>query len=131
MGNGTYLLLTGKEYTETTEPPKYQANLNKDSTKDKRDGAITELDKEKIAHMTQKGLHRGVGANITDALNKQYYKQLQHKKTAHKMILAKEYIDHLDDKWCKLTTAVIKKMKQEFYQLWPSTQSTSWISSDA
>ena len=40
MGNGAYLLLTGKEYMEPTEPPKYPANLNKDSTKDKRDRAI-------------------------------------------------------------------------------------------
>ena len=28
MGNGAYLLLTGKEYTKPTKPPKYQDNLN-------------------------------------------------------------------------------------------------------
>ena len=33
MGNGPYLLLTGKEYMEPTEPPKYPADLNKDSKK--------------------------------------------------------------------------------------------------
>ena len=77
---------------------------------------MTELDEQKIAYVTWKGFHRGVGANIRDALDKQYYKHLWHNKTAYKMLLAKEYIDHLDDKWCKLTTTVIKKMKQEFYQ---------------
>ena len=60
MGNGVYPLLTGKEYTEPTEPPKYPANLDNDSTKDKRDRAITELDEEKISYTTWKGFHRGV-----------------------------------------------------------------------
>ena len=32
--------------------------------------------------------------------------------------MAKEYINHLDKKWCKLTMAVIKRMKEEYYQLW-------------
>ena len=59
-----------------------------------------------------------MGANIREALDKQYYKQLWHKKTAYKMLMAKDYIDHLDKKWCKLTTAVIKKMKEEYYQPW-------------
>ena len=34
------------------------------------------------------------------------------------MVITKKYIKHLDDKWCKLTTAVAKKMKQEFYLPW-------------
>ena len=34
------------------------------------------------------------------------------------MLLAKEYIDYLHNKWCKLTTAVIKKMKEDYYQPW-------------
>ena len=82
MGNGAYLLLTGKEYMEPKEPPKYPTNLNEDSTKDEQDRAIAELDEEKIAYATQKGFHRGVGANIREALDEQYYKQLRHNKTA-------------------------------------------------
>ena len=46
MGNGAYLLLTGKEYTEPKEPPKYPTNLDKDSTKDEQDRVIAELDEE-------------------------------------------------------------------------------------
>ena len=34
------------------------------------------------------------------------------------MVMSKEYIDHLNEKWCKLMIAVIKKMKEEFYLLW-------------
>ena len=49
MGNGAYLLLTGKQYMEPTEPSKYPNNLNKDSTKDNKDRAIMELDEEKMA----------------------------------------------------------------------------------
>ena len=64
MGNGAYLVLTGKEYTEPNKPPKYPTNLDKDSTKDKRDRAIAKLDEEKIAYTTQKGFHREVGTNI-------------------------------------------------------------------
>ena len=104
MGNGAYLLLTGKEYMEPKEPPKYPTDLNKDSTKDERDRAIVELDEEKIAYAARKGFHTGVGANIREALDEQYYKQLWHNKTAYKILLVKEFIDHLDDKWCKLTT---------------------------
>ena len=46
MGNGPYLLLKGQEYMEPMEPPKYPEELNKDSIKDERDRAITELDEE-------------------------------------------------------------------------------------
>ena len=118
MGNGAYLLLMGKEYTEPKEPPKYPTDLDKNSSKDEQDRAIAELDEEKIAYAMRKGFHRGVGANIREALDEQYYKQLWHNKTAYKMLMAKEYINHLDKKWCKLTTAVIKKMKQDYYQPW-------------
>ena len=62
------------------EPPKYPNDLDKDSTKDKRDRAIVELDEEKIAYAMRKGFHRGVGANIREALDKQYYKHFRHKK---------------------------------------------------
>ena len=55
MGNGVYLLLTRKEYTEPTEPPKYPTNLNKDSTKDEHERAMAELDEQKIAYTTYKG----------------------------------------------------------------------------
>ena len=116
MGNGAYLLLTGKEYTKPTKPPKYPEDLDEDSTKDECKRAMAELDEQKIAYTTRKGFHRGVGANIQEALDEQYYKQVCHNKTAYKMLLAKEYIDHLDDnKWCKLTTAVIKTMKANYY----------------
>ena len=69
MGNGAYLLLTGMEYTKPTEPPKYPEDLDKDSTKDECKRALAELDEEKIAYAMQKGFHRGMGANIWDALD--------------------------------------------------------------
>ena len=96
MENGAYLLLTRKEYTKPTEPPKYPEQLDKDNTKDECKRAIVELDEQKIAYAMCKGFHRGVGANIQEALNEQYYKQLHHKKTAFNMVMAKEYIKHLD-----------------------------------
>ena len=96
MGNGAYLLLTGKEYMVPNESSKCPINLDKDSAKDEQDRAIAELDEEKIAYATRKGFHRGVGANIREALDKQYYKQLWHNKTAYKMLMAKEYINHLN-----------------------------------
>ena len=40
MGNGAYLLLTGKEYTEPTEPFKYPANLTKTIQKTKEIGRL-------------------------------------------------------------------------------------------
>ena len=86
MGNEAYLLLIRKEYTKPTEPPKYPEELDEDSTKDEQDRAIVELDKEKITYATKKGFHKGVGANIREALDKQYYKQLWHNKTAYKML---------------------------------------------
>ena len=54
MGNGAFLLLTGKDYTEPKEPPKYPTDLDEDSTKDKQDRATAELDEEKIAYAMQK-----------------------------------------------------------------------------
>ena len=37
---------------------------------------------------------------------------------AYKRVTVKQYITHLDEKWCKLDTRVIKQMKNHYYRGW-------------
>ena len=51
--------------------------------------------------------------NIRDTLDEAYYKQPRKKTIGYNEVTIRDYFKHIDEKWCKMDTATIKRMKEK------------------
>ena len=64
----------------------------------------------------RKGTLLGVGHNVRGALDTKYTINLNQRIHGYKNVTVKQYFQHLDSKWCKLTVKTIRDMKLHFYR---------------
>ena len=64
------------------------------------------------------GFWSGFGEIFRKAFNKKYYEQLCKDTFRYKRILPLDYINHLQTRWIKIDTLVIKRLKNHYLQGW-------------
>ena len=70
---------------------------------------------------TRRGALRRLADTIRDALDEKIYLALKQPVIAYKNVVVHVYITHLDNKWCKMDTRVVKNMKNNYYRGWGVT----------
>ena len=118
MDDDEYTTVTGLVYAAPTKPDAYDTAI---------DGSEVDYERKQMEAMhvefqegwhTRRGALRGLSENVRDALDEKYYLHLKKPIIAYKNVELREYITHLDSKWCKLDTRVVKKMKEHYYRGW-------------
>ena len=56
--------------------------------------------------------------NFRRAFDKKYYEQLCEDVFRYKRVLPRDYINHLQTKWIKMDTLIVKRLKNHFYRGW-------------
>ena len=118
MEDEEYTALTGLEYAEPIEPENYDSDITEDMPDHERKRMEASHIEYQEAWYTRRGALRGLCDNIRDALDVKYFQALKRPVIAYKKVTVKEYINHLDSKWCKLDTRVVKLMKNHYYRGW-------------
>ena len=119
MSEEEYTATTGGlVYAEIEDPGTYDDDITDDMDDHERKRMEANHNERQEAWYTRKGALRGLCTNIRDALDEKYYIQLKKAVIGYKRVTIKQYINHLDVKWCKLDTKVIKQMKDHYYRGW-------------
>jgi hypothetical protein len=108
----------GLVYAAPTEPEAYDENIDNDMEDHERKKLEALHDERLEAWYTRRGALRALCDNVRDALDEKYYQSLKKPIIAYKKVPVKEYINHLDEKWCKLDTRETKKLKKHYYRGW-------------
>lgn len=98
-------------YEEPEEPAAYDLEIDDvmdDHERKRREANWCEVQQ---AWWTRKGALRGLCHNYRNVVDKKYHSQLSKPVIFYKQVTIKQYFKHLDKKWCKLDTEVIKEMK--------------------
>ena len=66
----------------------------------------------------RRGLHRGLSENFRDALDEDYYEELEDEFTGYRTVKPIEFLDHLKTEWVLLDTKAKKKMRDGFFVTW-------------
>ncbi len=77
-----------------------------------------EWDLVRTAWFIQKGFLKGVGDNLRDALDEQFYAQLKHCLTAYQNVTPFQILEHLNDRWCSLKVQAKKALKDAYHSKW-------------
>ena len=117
-GAAEYLRLTGEVYVEPVMVEAFNPAITNATSDYQTKKKMAEYDELREAWYVRKGFIQGIGDNIRDALDENYYKQLREKIIGYKGVTIVEYFEHLDAKWCKIDTNTIKQMKKEYYEPW-------------
>ena len=64
------------------------------------------------------GFRQGFCQNWKNALNSRYYEQLRDEVFGFKRITPRQFIEHLEQRWVKLDTMVIKRLRAKFFRGW-------------
>ena len=72
----------------------------------------------KLAWTIARAVDAGIGENIRNALDEQFYKQLKKRFTGYKKVTIIKYSDHLNEKWTKLTNKAKRDLKAKYYCGW-------------
>ena len=62
------------------------------------------------------GFRRGVGANMRDALDLEFYSALEHDTYEYLNVDPRDYIDHLETNHCPLDVTAINELKAHYYR---------------
>lgn len=137
LGGVEYELLTGidsqgrKAYSPTMRKPNLVdetiTNVTSDAERERKNLERAEL--IKYWHM-RRGLHRGLGENIREALDAMYYSGLKHEITSYKTIKPIDYLKHLKTDWVIMDTAALKQIKKDFYVEWDGESNLKNYSTD-
>jgi hypothetical protein len=107
------MALTELEYEKPEEKPSaVHPDIDKDTTEEEKAELKAEQAELIEARWARLGWIKGTGHNIRAALDEKYYQQLQHKLLQYKKINPKKYLDHLANKWCRLSIQVKKELKE-------------------
>ena len=122
LGGTEYEAITGvpaaSYVAATTKPALYDPAINA-STSDYQRDKRTALRNEEIRWWyVRRGCHRGLNENIMDALDKEYYDELDDDLTGYKKVKPIDFLNHLKNEWVEIDTGAVKKMKASFYEEW-------------
>lgn len=113
-----YTTITALTYYPLEKPSAYDEDITEEMDHHERKQLEAEHNERLEAWHTRKGALRGLTENIRDALDEKFYIALKRQVIAYKTVTVRDYIQHLDVKWCKLDTRVIKNMKDHYYRGW-------------
>jgi hypothetical protein len=122
LGSVKYTALTGLDYEKPdAKPSSVHPDIDEDTTDEERAELKAEQAELIEAWWARLGWIEGTGHNIRAALDEKYYQQLQHSLLQYKKIEPKEYLDHLANKWCRLSVQVKKEMRETYFAPWCQT----------
>ena len=118
-GYQKYLTLISKHYVPPVRPPVIHpsivaANLSQHNARI----AEAENNQAKVDCAVLEGFWSGFGENFRKAFDKKYYKQLYEDTFRYRRRLPREYIQHLQNRWVKVDTIVIKHLKNNYSCRW-------------
>ena len=120
-----------KAYSPTMRKPNLVdetiTNVTSDAERERKNLERAEL--IKYWHM-RRGLHRGLGENVREALDAMYYSGLKHEITSYKTIKPIDYLKHLKTDWVIMDTAALKQIKKDFYVEWDGESNLKNYSTD-
>ena len=122
IGGAEYEVITGileTDYQDTmAKPALVDATITSRTTAHERE-AMTIKQNELVRwwHI-RRGLHRGLSENFRDALDEDYYEELEDEFTGYRTVKPIEFLDHLKTEWVLLDTKAKKKMRDGFFVTW-------------
>ena len=104
LGDTRYTALTELEYEKPDEKPSaIHPDIDEDTTAEERAELKAEQAELIETWWDRLGWIKGTGHNIRAALDKKYYQLLQEGLLKYKKVEPKQYLDHLANKWCRLS----------------------------
>ena len=64
----------------------------------------------------------GMSQNIREALDEEYHQQVGHSLLKYRKVEPKQYLNHLAKKWCRLSTKIIRELKEGYFMPWCQTK---------
>ena len=64
------------------------------------------------------GFRRGVGELIREALDSEYYDDLEHGRFGYDQVTPRQYIEHLEDEHCPLDEQAKKQAREHYFRGW-------------
>ena len=123
IGAAEYLRITTDNgtpltYLPETQPQAFNPAITANSSEYQARKKTAEWEEKRECWYALCGTNEGLCHNMRDAIDEMYYKQLKRPIIGYRGLKIKDYLDHLETKWCKLTTSNIKEMKANYYQKW-------------
>ena len=118
IGDTEYLAKIGLDYIEPTKLSDYDPGIQNNHSVITKARREAEWESKKESYAVVEGARQGICKYICDALDKQFYEQLKDNDLGYGEASIKDHLDHLSQKWCKLNTKMIQKMKECFYHGW-------------
>ena len=76
----------------------------------------------KVNYAILEGFRQGFCDNWRKALDSRYYEQLREEIFEYKCITPRQFIEHLEKKWVKLDTMVVKRLRAKFFRGWDEAE---------
>jgi hypothetical protein len=105
-------------YVAPTKPPDYDTTIDINTPTYLRKRLEEENEQKKHDYFTWKGASRGMAENLCDAMDKQYYDQLEHSIIGMKNVTTLQIMKHLDTVWVPMTTKEKRRIKADYYKAW-------------
>ena len=77
-----------------------------------------EHEQKKHDFFTWKGAARGLAENLRDAMEIQYYSELEHTIVGYKNVKVLQHLEHLSEKWTTMNSKEKRKIKEDYYKAW-------------
>ena len=84
-----------------------------DSEKKRREGVWGD---RLMCIATRRGALRGAKENLMDAIDSKYYEDLEDRFDGYKNVTIKDFFNHLNDVWCKLSLDAVETEKQHYFR---------------
>ena len=121
MDDNDYIQRTGINATVITKPverPHYDPNINATTPTYQRKQMEEEHEQKKHDFFTWKGAARGLAENLRDAMEIQYYSELEHTIVGYKNVKVLQHLEHLSEKWTTMNSKEKRKIKEDYYKAW-------------
>jgi hypothetical protein len=123
FGFNNYYKLTGIDtYAVLNKPISYNPTITNATLTHEQKREEEEWDLVRTTLFIRKGYLKGIFNNLHDALDKQYYCQLNHCLTAYRNITSFQILEHLNDCWCPLDIQAKKELRKAYYSKWDSNE---------
>ena len=122
VGATKYNVLTSgtlPAYTIPVRPPTVDPGVLAGNLTDKA-ARIAGLrnNQERLNWAAVEGFRSGFNANFRCTFDAKYYKQLKEEVFKYKRIRPRQFIEHIQDKWVKIDTLVISRLRSKFFRGW-------------
>ena len=119
MGRDKYYAKTGKWYTPPVRPPVVHPDVSAGILTDKQARIATlNHNQLKLDYAVLEGFRTGFGIIYRNAFDKKYFEQLYEETFKYKRILPRQFIAHLESRWVKQDTMVIKRLRALYFRGW-------------